>query len=520
MSRVLERTVDYLANRLDRRGFLGKTAVVGSAVVTAPLEFGLKPKSAYAAVCRCNGSSCGCGSLCCDGYTEFCCTLKGANTCPAGTITAGWWKVDGSNFCGGAARYYLDCNAQCGGCSCGSNGVCAGSCSGTGCGCAKGSCNNRKAGCTRFRYGQCNQHVRCVGPIVCRVVTCTPPWLFDPACGTSSRTDNATRYHDRPCLNEPFGNIDSAIDTRSGRVRVRGWAVSNLDYGQTNVRIFIDGNQVAEVLANKPRPDVKAAYPAFGANHGYELDVPAATGKRMVCAYAVDRRNGRTTFLGFREVNVTGPRGSIDRVIDLGGGKIRIEGWAVDHADPGGRATIVYRVDDREVGRYITAVPRPDVVRAIPGANPQSGFSVDFAVAPGQRRVCVNVLSKQGHSVQIGCRLVTAAAKPFGSIDSVTDEGGGQVRVRGWVIDPRRGAGPVPIRIRAGSSTTTTTTTGTIVADGSRPDVGRAHPSYGPNHGFDEIVAAPSGPISVCVDTLHDAGSTTALACRDTTVAG
>src|SRR5690606_40176790 len=118
---------------------------------------------------------------------------------------------------------YLDCNAQCGSCGCGANGICSGSCSGTGCGCAKGNCGNRKSGCTRFRYGQCNQHVRCVGPIVCRVVTCKPPWQFDPQCGTSSRTDNATRSHNRACLNEPWGNLDLATSTHRGTVPVRGW---------------------------------------------------------------------------------------------------------------------------------------------------------------------------------------------------------------------------------------------------------------------------------------------------------
>ena len=61
--------------------------------------------AAYAAVCNCQGQGCPCGSICCDGYTEFCCTLTGSNGCPPGTITAGWWKVDGSQFCGGAARY-------------------------------------------------------------------------------------------------------------------------------------------------------------------------------------------------------------------------------------------------------------------------------------------------------------------------------------------------------------------------------------------------------------------------------
>ena len=38
------------------------------------------------------GSSCDCSALCCDGYTEFCCTLYGSNSCPPGTLAAGWWR--------------------------------------------------------------------------------------------------------------------------------------------------------------------------------------------------------------------------------------------------------------------------------------------------------------------------------------------------------------------------------------------------------------------------------------------
>ena len=81
-----------------------------------------------------------------------------SNQCPPGSLLGGWWKVDGSGFCNGP-RYYMDCNAPCGGCGCGGSGVCSGGCSGTGCGCALGDCNNRKAGCIGFRYGQCNQQV-------------------------------------------------------------------------------------------------------------------------------------------------------------------------------------------------------------------------------------------------------------------------------------------------------------------------------------------------------------------------
>jgi len=201
---MLSRATDAVANRLDRRSFLSRSALVASALVTAPADILLRPTSAYAAICTCQGQGCACGSLCCDGYTEFCCAIYGANACPAGSLTGGWWKADGSSFCGGAARYYMDCHKPCGGCSCGGSGLCSGGCNGTACGCGRGRCDHRKAGCTSFRYGNCNNHIACIGPIQCRVVTCTAPWKIEPSCSSSAvRTDNNTRAHDRPCLHPP-----------------------------------------------------------------------------------------------------------------------------------------------------------------------------------------------------------------------------------------------------------------------------------------------------------------------------
>jgi hypothetical protein len=200
---LASRRTDATTGTGSRRDLFRKAALAGTALAVAPKEFVLTPVSAYAAVCSCNGSSCDCGSLCCDGYTEFCCTTSGVNWCPSGAVTGGWWKVDSSHFCGGnAPRYYLDCHRTCGGCSC-SGGICSGACSNTGCGCAGGSCGNRKSGCTRFRYGQCNRHIACLGPILCRVVSCTPPWQLDSNCSTAALTDNNTRYHHRACLEEP-----------------------------------------------------------------------------------------------------------------------------------------------------------------------------------------------------------------------------------------------------------------------------------------------------------------------------
>jgi hypothetical protein len=186
---LTERAVDRLARRtegrnprpgLTRRSFLVRAAVIGSALSVAPMRWMLRPTSAYASVCG-TGASCG------QGWTAFCCTIsQGANTCPPGSYVAGWWKIDRSPFCRDAPRYIVDCNRSPGS-----------SCS---CRCASGSCDQRRVCCNNFRYGQCNTQVPGVTEVVCRVVICTPPWTWDPACGRTVRTDNRTVTHNAPCL--------------------------------------------------------------------------------------------------------------------------------------------------------------------------------------------------------------------------------------------------------------------------------------------------------------------------------
>ena len=179
--RAVERAAKLLAGKgSTRRRFLYRAAVVGSAVAADPLGYVMKPGTAYASVC-------GPGSKCSDGWSVFCCTInQGANTCPDSSYVAGWWKVDSSAFCLGSARYYIDCNRRPGKtCNC--------RCNTTG-------CDHRRVCCNVFRYGQCNTHIGGVTEVVCRIVTCTPPWEWDPACGRTVRTDNETRDHSSTCL--------------------------------------------------------------------------------------------------------------------------------------------------------------------------------------------------------------------------------------------------------------------------------------------------------------------------------
>lgn len=179
--RVVDRFGEALGGAgLSRRRFLGRAAIVASALTVNPLQYVLRPLPAYASLC-------GDAASCSGGWTAFCCTVNdGANTCPQGSFAAGWWKIDSSPFCRDDPRYIVDCNRSPGA-----------SCS---CRCADDPCDTRRVCCNNFRYGQCNTQIDGVTEIVCRVVTCAPPWEWDPACGRTARTDNRTRSHNSRCL--------------------------------------------------------------------------------------------------------------------------------------------------------------------------------------------------------------------------------------------------------------------------------------------------------------------------------
>jgi uncharacterized protein with LGFP repeats len=169
---------------------------VGSALAIDPKGYVLKPQTAADTVC-------GPAASCSAGYTVFCCTINhGANACPPGTFTAGWWKAADSSWCCGGYRYITDCNATCSKCTSGCSGdnICSSSCWNCGCKCGStATCDQRRVCCNAFRYGQCNTHVRCSGGVACRVVSCVAPYKWDN-CTTTSLSDNATAEHNAPCL--------------------------------------------------------------------------------------------------------------------------------------------------------------------------------------------------------------------------------------------------------------------------------------------------------------------------------
>ena len=204
---LVDRASSFLESKLSRRSFINRSAFAGSAVaIGAGLDLALRPGTAYGLVCSCGNSSCGCGSTCCSGFTEFCCSVNGGyNYCPTDSVMGGWWKADNSSYCGGP-RYYMDCHARCS-CTtgCGNGwGFCEPGCDGVNCGCGPQGCNSYASSCFQFRYGQCNQDIDCIGRIICRVVACVPPWEIDPTCTTTNAQDDSTAEQNAACWTPAF----------------------------------------------------------------------------------------------------------------------------------------------------------------------------------------------------------------------------------------------------------------------------------------------------------------------------
>jgi hypothetical protein len=435
-----ERLVQRIAGRSgpDRRGFLRGSAIVGAALASAPWTFLTRPTSAYAAVC-------GTESSCAAGYSVFCCTINGGrNSCPPNSFIGGWWKADNSSFCAGAARYYIDCNAFKNGawrCHCNDD---------------PGSCDHRRVACNQFRYGQCNTQIplSSTGPVVCRMVSCTPPWQqFSGACSSSSATDNHTAGQTAPCLagNRPIGRLDSVTVDRD-RVRLRGWALDR-DQPSTSLRIAVwyDAGALGVFTTTVARPDVNSAYGVTGA-HGFDVTVLLTGGHRTVRVNALNVGPGVTDNPEIGSATVTIP---VDKVpvgrpdsVASQGNRLRVVGWTFDPDHPSTSLDVALHVDGAMVGRFPTDQPRQDVNRAF-GITGVHGFDIQADAANGRRAIDVYALNAgpgSRHPVIIHQTVeVNPGDLPRGRAAVALD--GERAVLTGWAYDPDDPTVPIQVAV-------------------------------------------------------------------------
>ncbi|MET0859715.1 MAG: hypothetical protein ABW091_01675 [Microbacterium sp.] len=320
----------------------------------------------------------------------------------------------------------------------------------------------------------------------------------------------------------PFGNFES-VQGDGGSVRVTGWAADPDTTSPIEVHVYV-GSLGTAIVAAKERPDVGAANPGVGSQHGFDTRVPApATGAQNVCAYAINVGGGANQLLGCRTVNVTGqidagrkPFGNYES-LTASGSAATATGWAID---PDTTSPVKVRFTIGGTASEVTAnLTRPDIGSAYPASGPDHGFTATISLPAGTSTVCATVVNNGiGGDAELGCRSVTVAVTPpaenkppIGFFESASASADA-IAISGWAIDPNS-TGPIEVHVYVDGAGKAYT------ADVSRPDIAVAYPGYGDRHGF--VIQAPAspGPHQVCIYAIDTAGGTNpTLGCRTVTV--
>jgi Domain of unknown function (DUF1906) len=138
--------------------------------------------------------------------------------------------------------------------------------------------------------------------------------------------------------------------------------------------------------------------------------------------------------------------------------------------------------------------------------------------------VTINIDSDfvDGATVGVGTPPV-GESDPIGSLELAGSPAAGQVRVKGWALDPDVPTEPLSINVvvggREGQKGVETYELGQV-ANQPRPDVAASHKLAGESHGFDStLVTIKSGPEPICVYALNLAlGGNRLLGCRTTNI--
>jgi len=311
----------------------------------------------------------------------------------------------------------------------------------------------------------------------------------------------------------PVGIVDSVVAT-TGSVAIAGWAIDPDTAASIPVHVYVDSVGAA-LSANQPRPDLAAAFPGYGTNHGFSTTVAATPGPHQVCVHAINTGRGGNTLISCRQVNVPAaapaiseqgrlPIGIVDSVV-ASAGALTVAGWALD---PDTTTSIPVHVYVDSIGAAITAdQPRPDIATGYPGYGANHGFSTTVSATPGPHRVCVYAInSGPGASPVISCRTVTvpgaalgelveSGRAPIGRLDTAVASAG-SIAVTGWAIDPDT-AESISVHLYVDSAGAA------VSANQPRPDLTASYPAYGADHGYSATLAASSGSHRVCAYAIN-----------------
>ncbi len=345
--------------------------------------------------------------------------------------------------------------------------------------------------------------------------------------------------------NSPTGSVDVASSPAPGSVRIGGWAF-DADAKTTPIRIHAyvggpagsgsEGHSLGD--ASGYRPDVGRHYPGVGDHHGYDFTFNTSrTGNVPVCVYGINVGGGGNALLACKTVHIDdpSPTGAFDVAESPKAGVVRVRGWSFD---PNAKTT------PNEVHLYIgggagepgaeghnlgaAKTSRPDVGRAYPGVGDNHGFDTRLATDKvGDQKLCVYGINQgPGSNRLLGCKQVTIAdPSPAGSVDVVESARAGVLHVGGWTFDRSDATRPLHFHVFVGGLAGQSGVEGhgdaLGLANHHRPDVGRAYPGVGDNHGYDALVPTRRvGSQQVCIYGVNvGLGADRLLGCRTVAIA-
>ncbi|MDP9866134.1 MULTISPECIES: fibronectin type III domain-containing protein [Streptosporangium] len=304
---------------------------------------------------------------------------------------------------------------------------------------------------------------------------------------------------------DPIGAMTGLGWEGDGKVTVTGWAIDPDTADPVQVRILDDGRLITTVTADGPSDDdVLAGYPAYGTDHGFSAEISASLveGIHSVTAVAVNRA-GPGSDIQVGQQYYVAPGDTTAPVVSFGGAKAAEMRVNVDT----GEVNVWVRFEQMEVtpdgsGQWVTRDNR---------ANPDTYLYTRLKPDTLYRfRVTAYNYRSVAPPVVLE-RRTPRSADPVGGMTALSWDGGEEITISGWAIDPDTSA-PIQVRILEDGRPVSTVTADAPMSE----DIAARYPDHGTGHGFTAVVSASATEgihsfTAVAVKTPEIGGPDTAI---------